>query len=212
LSRLGNLRLLYQRQVVPRTAKICVTFTVNHPPEPRNRVHEMDDEQLIAAVAAGNDRALRELFDRYAPLLAARLRRLLPAAAVEDVLQETFIALWHGAGGYAARGEPGAWLWGIARRQAALWSRRHGRPEVLAAPERDDDTASKAIRNVDLRRAFADLGPAGSAQQELARLAFVEERKMAEIAAHFGIPAGTVKSRIFKLRRLLQAALGQGAG
>jgi RNA polymerase sigma-70 factor (ECF subfamily) len=51
----------------------------------------------MAAVAAGDDSALHELFTRHAPWLAARLRRLLPADAVEDVLQETFIAVWRGS-------------------------------------------------------------------------------------------------------------------
>ncbi len=40
---------------------------------------------------------LRELFDRHAPWVAARLRRTMPAHAVEDALQETFIAVWRGA-------------------------------------------------------------------------------------------------------------------
>ena len=60
----------------------------------------MDDDELIARVAAGDDTALRELFSRHAPWLAARLRAVLPAAEVEDVLQETFLAVWRGARGY----------------------------------------------------------------------------------------------------------------
>src|SRR6266851_5131134 len=40
----------------------------------------MDNDELIAAVAGGNDAALRELFSRHAPWLAARLRAVLPAA------------------------------------------------------------------------------------------------------------------------------------
>ena len=60
----------------------------------------MDDDALIAAVAGGDDTALRELFARHAPWLAARLRTVLPAAEVEDVLQETFLAVWRGAAGY----------------------------------------------------------------------------------------------------------------
>jgi len=78
----------------------------------------MDDDALIAAVARGDDVALRELFQRHAPWLAARLRGVLPAAEVEDVLQETFLAVWRGAGRYRP-GSAGGWLWGIARRQAA---------------------------------------------------------------------------------------------
>ena len=63
----------------------------------------MDDDELIAAVAGGDDAGLRELFSRHAPWLAARLRGVLPAAEVEDVLQETFLAVWRGAGGYRHR-------------------------------------------------------------------------------------------------------------
>ena len=174
----------------------------------------MTDDELIAAVAAGDDAALRELFDRHAPWLAARLRRVLPAAAVEDAIQETFIAVWRGARGYGAAGAPGAWLWSIARRQAALWLRRNGRPETALDPAFGGaavDPAADAIRAVDLQRAFAALGPEEAESWELARLVFVEDRPVAEVAAHFQIPEGTVKSRVYKARRLLQAALRGGA-
>jgi len=67
----------------------------------------MDDDDLVARVAAGDDAALRELFGRHAPWLAVRLRAVLPAADVEDVLQETFLAAWRGAGGYRPQGACG---------------------------------------------------------------------------------------------------------
>ena len=86
----------------------------------------MDDDALIAALAGGDDTALRELFTRHAPWLAARLRAILPAADVEDVLQESFLAVWRGAHHYRPEGSAGGWLWGITRRQAALWLRRRG--------------------------------------------------------------------------------------
>ncbi len=82
----------------------------------------MDDDELIAAMAGGDDAGLRELFSRHAPWLAARLRSVLPAAEVEDVLKETVLAVWRGAGGYRPgdSGSAAGWVWGIARRQAAL--------------------------------------------------------------------------------------------
>lgn len=169
----------------------------------------MDDEELIAAVASGDEAALRELFARHAPWLAGRLRRALPAAVVEDAVQETFIAIWRGARGYRASGEPGAWLWGIARRQAALWARRHGRPDLALEPVATADPATVAAQRVDLERAFAAL-PTDGRQRELARLIFVEDRPMADVAARLGIPEGTVKSRVYALRRALQAALRGG--
>ncbi|CAN5878411.1 hypothetical protein BH23ACT11_BH23ACT11_19030 [soil metagenome] len=101
----------------------------------------MGDENMIRAVAAGSDKALRELFDRHAPWISARLRRSLSASAAEDVLQETFIAVWRGAGGYKSEGEVGAWIWGIARNQTAMWARKHGRPEIELEPAESEDPA-----------------------------------------------------------------------
>jgi RNA polymerase sigma-70 factor (ECF subfamily) len=172
----------------------------------------MDDEELIAAVAGGDDVALRELFFRHAPWLAGRLRRALPATDVEDVLQETFLAVWRGAAGYRGDG-CGGWLWGIARRQAALWLRRRG-PAGLAASD-DMEVASgadpieAALSRAELAEAVDTLGPAGNPQRETWRLMYVEDRTVAEVAELMGVPAGTVKSRAFQVRRMLRAALGR---
>jgi RNA polymerase sigma-70 factor (ECF subfamily) len=172
----------------------------------------MDNDELIVAVAGGDEVALRELFSRHAPWLAARLRAVLPAADVEDVLQETFLAVWRGASGYRLEGA-GGWLWGIARRQAALWLRRRGRPEVLLAAlaaggaEQSPDPVDAALSRAGLADALKALGPAGSPQRETRRLMYVEDRTVAEVAELMGVPAGTVKSRAHQVRRLMRAAL-----
>jgi RNA polymerase sigma-70 factor (ECF subfamily) len=172
----------------------------------------MDNDELIAAVAAGDDTALRELFARHAPWLAARLRAVLPAADVEDVLQETFLAVWRGAGAYRSEGA-GAWLWGIARRQGALWLRRRGNGELLlgalaaAGAWHQADPTEAALSRAELADAVAALGPAGSPDRETWRLIYVEERTVAEVAELMGVPAGTVKSRAHRVRRLMRAVL-----
>jgi RNA polymerase sigma-70 factor (ECF subfamily) len=170
----------------------------------------MDDEELIRAVAAGDHTALRELFDRHAPWVAGRLRRALSVDAVEDVLQETFIAVWRGAGRYQSNGEVGAWVWGIARRQAAMCLRKHGRPDPVLAVKSEVDVADSAIQRVDLHRAFARLGPSGTEPRDLAQLVFVEDRTTGEVANILDIPEGTVKSRVHRLRRRLRGYLSGG--
>ncbi len=180
----------------------------------------MDDDELVARVAAGDDTALRELFGRHAPWLAARLRTVLPAADVEDVLQETFLAAWRGARGYRPQGACGGWLWGIARRQAALLLRRRGAadqavttwPEDLAAGRDAPDPAETALARADLEVAVAALGPAGSPEREVWRLMYEQDRPVAEVAELLGVPPGTVKSRAHRVRRLLRAALRVGRG
>ncbi len=183
----------------------------------------MDDDALIAAVAGGDDTALRELFARHAPWLAARLRTVLPAAEVEDVLQETFLAVWRGAARYRPDlGTVGGWTWGIARRQAALWLRRRGPAELLlpaltspdgppagslASPTDLGDPAEAALRRAELAAAVSTLGPAGGARRETWRLMYLEDRPIDEVAELMGVPVGTVKSRAHRVRQLMRAAL-----
>jgi RNA polymerase sigma-70 factor, ECF subfamily len=171
------------------------------------------DHELIAAVAAGDDTALRELFARHAPWLAARLRAVLPPADVEDVLQETFLAIWQGAKNYRPEAAGAAWLWGIARRQAAQWLRRRGRAgELVAALAQAGaptvvDPAEAALTRAELADAVEALGPPGAPEREVWRLVYVQDRPVAEVAELMGVPAGTVKSRAHRTRRMLRAAL-----
>jgi len=173
----------------------------------------MDDDELIAAIAGGgDDTALRELFTRHASWLAARLRKALPPDDVEDVLQETFIAVWKGAGTYQSRGTAANWLWVIARNQAALLLRKRGQPSVplpdeAAVPGTDPAEAALARAELAAAAAVALGGPDRAGEREVWRLLYVEDRPVAEVAE---VPEGTVKSRAHRARRLLRAALGGG--
>jgi RNA polymerase sigma-70 factor (ECF subfamily) len=171
----------------------------------------MYDDQLIARVGRGDDTALRELFRRHAPWLAVRLRAVLPAADVEDVLQETFVGVWRGAKRYRPGGA-GGWLWGIAKRQAALHIRRRG-PALAELPVSGTDVAAggdpaeTVLARADLAAALEALGPAGSPERDAWQLLYVQDRPVAEVAQLMGVPAGTVKSRAHRARRVLRAAL-----
>jgi RNA polymerase sigma-70 factor (ECF subfamily) len=191
---------------------------MNHAAPKRNRQVMADarsDDELVASMGGGDDLAPRELFSRHAPSLASRLRVVLPSADVEDVLQETFVAAWRGARRYRTEGRAGGWLWGIARRQAALLLRRRGQAG-LSLPDPDAliwkdavDLASATAWNVDLQVAIAALGPPGSPEREVWELLYLDERSVAEIAELVGVPEGTVKSRSHRARRMLRALLGR---
>src|SRR5262245_6881139 len=73
--------------------------------------------QLIAACAARNAQALRQLYDRTAPqLLACMVRILKRKALAEEALQDVFVSIWQRAGQFESRrGRPRAWLMSIAR-------------------------------------------------------------------------------------------------
>ncbi len=99
------------------------------------------DEELIAAMAAGDRVALERLYRRHAPWIAGRLSTLTSSRDLaEEALQDTFVSAWRGARHYRAEGPVGAWLWGIARRRlVSLARRRPGR-----CPRRG--TSSRLVR------------------------------------------------------------------
>lgn len=175
----------------------------------------VDDVTLLAAVADGDSRALRHLYEAHAGWVAGRLRQKMPPHAVEDVLQETFLAVWRGAGRYGGSGDVGGWIWGIARRQVALWYRKRGHEAVGMVEDWVPATGNierEATDRVDLDAAFGQLGDAQNEDRQLAEAYFLEDRPIRELAERFGIPTGTVKSRLFRIRRRLAAALEREPG
>src|SRR3954454_15523450 len=94
------------------------------------------DAELLAAIAAGGSDALGLWYRRHAPWLSLRLaRRCADPTIVDEVLQDTFVAAWKGAGRFTGEGPVAAWLWGIAIRRLVDAFRR--RPAaVLQLDER----------------------------------------------------------------------------
>ena len=81
---------------------------------------EAPDGALMAAVRAGNQDAMAQLYDRYSPVVyAVALRVLGDTSAAEDVLQEIFMQLWRNPAAFdASRGNLAPWLAVIARNRA----------------------------------------------------------------------------------------------
>ena len=171
------------------------------------------DGELLAAVAAGDRRALEQLYRRHAPWLTARLqRRCSDAGVVDEVLQDTFVAVWRGAGRFDGRGEVGAWLWGIAVRRLVDAVRRSPRPtaDLLSVPETVDVTAS-AEEQVLLGLEHGELGPAldrmSPELRAVVRATVLDGLTTREAGKLLGIPSGTVKTRMMRARAQLREAL-----
>jgi RNA polymerase sigma-70 factor, ECF subfamily len=166
------------------------------------------DDDLIAAVAGGDREALAALYRRHAPWLVLRLARRCPdPGTVEEVVQDTFVAVWNGADRYRATGEVPAWIWGIGIRR--LISRLRRRPAALAG--RPDETVVSAEDEVLLGVEHGDLGAAlGSLSPELpavVQATVLDGLTTREAATLLGIPQGTVKTRAARARRELREAL-----
>ena len=167
------------------------------------------DAQLLAAVADGDRAALRVLYDRHAPWLALRLqRRCADRGVVDEALQDTFMAVWRGAGRYTGSGDVGAWIWGIAIRRLIDALRRLPRSEVLVAEVDDRRSAEEqvllGIEYGDLGGALGKLSPQLRAVVQATVLDGLTSREAGRL---LGIPAGTVKTRMMRARAQLREEL-----
>jgi RNA polymerase sigma-70 factor (ECF subfamily) len=165
------------------------------------------DSDLVAAVARGDREALRELYERHAPWLTLRLtRRCGDADAVDDALQDTFLAVWRQASRYDGRGEVAAWIWGIAvRRLIDLLRRRPRRELVLLHREEPEpsveETVLLGVEYGDLAGALGRLSPELRAVVQATVLDGLSTREAGRLV---GIPAGTVKTRMMRARAQLR--------
>lgn len=168
------------------------------------------DEQLIAGVVAGDRTALRELYERHAPWLLLRLRRRSSdPEMVEEVLQDTFVAVWRKADSYSGRGEVAAWIWGIGVRRLIDRLRRARRLEAL--PEDRSDVVVSAEDEVLLGVEFGDLAGALSRLspelRSVVQATVLDGLTSKEAAQLLGIPVGTVKTRMMRARAQLREEL-----
>jgi RNA polymerase sigma-70 factor (ECF subfamily) len=170
---------------------------------------ERSDVDVLAAIAAGDRHALRVLHDRHAPWLSLRLaRRCADAGVVDEALQDTFMAVWRGAGRYDGRGDVGAWIWGIAIRRLIDALRRLPRSEVLVAEVDDrgcvEEEVVLGVEHGDLGGALSQLSPQLRAVVQATVLDGLTSREAGRL---LGIPTGTVKTRMMRARAQLRAAL-----
>lgn len=192
-----------------------VTLTRRRVPEPLGEASVLDpsDEELLAAVAAGDRRALEDLYRRHAPWLTARLqRRCSDPHLVDEVLQDAFVAVWKGARGFTGRGEVGAWLWGIAVRRLVDAVRRSPRPTaaLLEVPD-GPDLVGSAEEQVLLGLEHGELGPAldrlSPDLRAVVRATVLDGLTTREAGRLLGIPSGTVKTRMMRARAQLREDL-----
>src|SRR3954463_6766738 len=115
-------------------------------PGERSRV---DDVTLVREVAAGSEAALGDLYDRDVDAVFAAASRLTSDRQVaEEVVQETFLALWNRAELFdPAAGSLAAWIHTIARNRTVDRLRAAGRrPNLIAlASAGGDEDATAAL-------------------------------------------------------------------
>lgn len=185
-------------------------FTARHDPA-------CDDARLLRRIGQGDEDAMAVFYREHGQVVLAQV--LLVAGdrvLAEEIVQDTMLAVWRGAGSFRGESSARSWVIAIARRQTR--DRLRGRrlrvvgdafladqpasgpgPEVLAL-----DRAELA----EVRGAIRELTPA---HREVLGLAFGSGLSLPEVAAVLEIPVGTVKSRLTAARTALNGIL-EGKG
>lgn len=175
------------------------------------------DQRLLAAAAQGDDRAFAVLYRRYAPLVYNYLLRLIhDQNLAEDLLQETFVAAWRGAGAFKGRSGVKTWLFRIAHNRAVSWLRRH-RPhsmnEDLELADEAPGPEALSLLNWRNEALLAALDALSTNHRAVIELVFVHELTYSDIARIIECPVGTVKSRMsYALKHLNRLLSGADVG
>ncbi len=158
--------------------------------------------------------AFRQIIRCYGPMLARFVRyRITHSTDAEDVLKDTFVAVWLGFRRLQNPARMQPWLLHIAQNRCHDYFRTQGRRELPLEEETLQHHASRfglhQHRQTNLFNDAADaLEAAPPAAVETARHFYLEGLTITEIAALSQTPPGTVKRRLFQARHAARTFLG----
>ncbi|MEO0989795.1 MAG: sigma-70 family RNA polymerase sigma factor [Pseudomonadota bacterium] len=172
------------------------------------------DKDLVARIAKSDKLAMKELYERhYKPLFAFLRGRGADPATAQDTAQDTMLEVWRSAERYSGQAQVKTWMFTIARNKLVDRHRRSARVTLMdEVPDSVDDSPDPEALTIaarDAERLRSCLGKLKAAHRLVIRMAFYEDLTYQEIAEIEGVPAGTVKTRIFHAKKLLLHCLGQ---
>lgn len=177
--------------------------------------HDGSESDLLAAVAAGQHSAFDQLYALYDQRVFQYVCTLVfNHAMAEEIVGDTMMAVWRGAGTFSHTSRVSTWIFGIARHKALDALRRTGRQQqevdldnAAELPQTDnsplDSIQRKQVASL-TQRALAGLS---REHQEILRLVFYEDLPYEEIALLLTIPTNTVKTRVYYAKQHLKQQL-----
>lgn len=170
------------------------------------------DAELLRRIAGRDREALHGLYLEYFGRLGRFLTRVTTRPEViEEIVNDTMLAVWNQAGQFRGDSRPSTWIFGIAYRLALKAMRRSKRAlhaPIEQVPEEnlvdDEATLGDLLERAETDDWLAQALEQLSAEHRLAiELAYFMGMSCEEISEVAGCPQGTVKTRIFYARRYL---------
>ena len=160
------------------------------------------------------------LAERHLPRIRRLLAALLNGSAEDmaDAEQEILVGLWVGLDRFRFASSFRTFLYRFCRNKAIDLMRSEGRhrrrieaARGAAATAAAADPGDGLEREERARRVERALGTLAPDERMLVVMKDVEEMSIEDISAAMGLPAGTVKSRLHRVREKLARRLGEGA-
>jgi len=181
-----------------------------------------EEAHLVPRCLAGDEKAYRELVERYqAQVYSLALRMVRRAEDAEDLTQETFVRMFRALSRYDPSRPFAAWLFTIASRLCIDHIRRR-RVSLISLTQRQRDSEEEyeievedpglrpdevATHAEESRRAAALIDSLPPHYRIVVILRHVQDLSYEEIAEALHLPLGTVKARIHRARALLKARI-----
>jgi RNA polymerase sigma-70 factor (ECF subfamily) len=166
--------------------------------------HAAEDADLVSQARTGNEAAFSDLYRRYGRVVHGLLLARMPAADVDDLVQEVFLTAWRRLDSLRDPAAFGGWLAMIARNRAADFHRRAIESvELPDTLEARDATAERveALAVLEVVRRLPD------AYRETLVLRLVEGMSGPEIAERTGLTAASVRVNLHRGMKLLREKL-----
>ena len=172
-----------------------------------------EDAGLLGRIGRGDEDAMAVFYREHGRVVLAQVLLVTGERVLaEEIVQDTMLAVWRGAGSFRGESSARSWVIAIARRQTRdrLRGRRlrvvddaflAGQPSSSPGPE---VTALDRAELAEVTGAIRDLAPA---HREVLGLAFGSGLSLPEVAGVLEIPVGTVKSRLTAARTALSRIL-----
>lgn len=174
----------------------------------------IEDELLVFAAQDGDGRALEQLVTRWNRGLWRHARRLTgDADAASEAVQEAWLSIVKGLRKLHDPACFPAWALRIVTNKCADWTRRQVAQRKMAQALEDTPTFVERKSSADFEaeseqdRVAAAISKLPEEQRAILSLHYLEGLRVRQIAEVLGVPAGTVKSRLFYARNRLREAL-----
>jgi RNA polymerase sigma-70 factor (ECF subfamily) len=173
----------------------------------------VDSDELLLARSATDPASFEPLVERHSAALYAYLARRIPQTA-EDVLSEVWLSAYAGRATFdPERGPARGWLFGIAR-NAVVTQLRRPTSLPLGYGRRDEQFWDAVDERIDAQRLapalFAAVKALPDGERELLLLVALDGLTPTEAATALGIPAGTARSQLHRVRGRIREQLDAG--